>query len=78
MLYYYIGWAVDQAILSEQEKLVMIRFGHDWDPECMQQDECLFSIVEKVRNMAVLFVVDISEVPDFNKMYELYDRMYIL
>ena len=25
------GWEVDQAILSEEERLVIIRFGHDWD-----------------------------------------------
>ena len=24
------GWEVDQAILSEEERLVIIRFGHDW------------------------------------------------
>jgi hypothetical protein len=26
------GYAVDQAILSEEERVVIIRFGHDWDP----------------------------------------------
>jgi len=30
------GWAVDQAILSEEERVVVIRFGHDWDDTCMQ------------------------------------------
>ena len=25
------AWAVDQAILNEEEKVVIIRFGHDWD-----------------------------------------------
>ncbi len=25
------GWAVDQAILSEEERVVVIRFGHDYD-----------------------------------------------
>ncbi|WZY80197.1 hypothetical protein YC2023_026581 [Brassica napus] len=25
------GWSVDQAILAEEERLVVIRFGHDWD-----------------------------------------------
>ena len=30
------GWAVDQAILAEEERLVIIRFGHDWDQTCMQ------------------------------------------
>jgi len=72
------GWAVDQAILSEEERVVVIRFGHDWDPECMKMDEILFGIAEKVVNMAVLYLVDISEVPDFNKMYELYDPVTVM
>ena len=67
------GWHVDQAILNEEERIVVIRFGHDWDPVCMQQDECLSSIAEKVRNYAIIYVVDITEVPDFNRMYEIYD-----
>lgn len=33
------GWACDQAILSEETRLVCIRFGHDYDPVCMQMDE---------------------------------------
>jgi DIM1 family U5 snRNP protein len=33
------GWAVDQAILSEESRVVCIRFGHDYDPICMQMDE---------------------------------------
>ena len=28
------GFAVDQAILSEEARVVIIRFGHDWDPTC--------------------------------------------
>jgi DIM1 family U5 snRNP protein len=51
------GYAVDQAILAEQNRLVVIRFGHDWDPECMSQDECLSSIANKMKNMAVIYVV---------------------
>jgi len=46
------GWQVDQAILSEEDKAVVIRFGHDWDPSCMKMDETLFSIAEKVKNFA--------------------------
>jgi DIM1 family U5 snRNP protein len=30
------GYAVDQAILGEEDRVVVIRFGHDWDPHCMQ------------------------------------------
>ena len=39
----------------------------------MKMDETLFKIVEKVKNFAVVYLVDIKETPDFNKMYELYD-----
>ena len=52
-----------QAILSEEDKLVMIRFGHDWDPTCMNMDETLFAIAEKVKNFAVIYLVDITKVP---------------
>eukprot|EP00976_Prorocentrum_cordatum_P079052 1183393-Prorocentrum_minimum.AAC.1 len=53
------GWAVDQAILGEEDRLVMIRFGHDWDE-------------------TFCYLVDTSEVPDFNTMYELYDPCTVM
>jgi U5 snRNP protein, DIM1 family len=80
------GWQVDQAILSEEDRIVVkinfvfnrslindffrqvIRFGHDWDPTCMKMDEGLYSIAEKVKNFAVIYLVDTTAVPDFNKM----------
>ncbi|CEI39063.1 unnamed protein product [Fusarium venenatum] len=67
------GWHVDQAILSEEDRLVVIRFGRDWDSDCMRQDEVLYKIADKVRNFAVIYLCDIDQVPDFNQMYELYD-----
>ena len=39
----------------------------------MKQDEVLYRIADKCKNFAVFYLVDIDEVPDFNKMYELYD-----
>ena len=95
---------MDQAILSEEDRVVVIRFGHDWDPTCMKMDEILYGIAEKVgfdvllvilddkligdvrfihveqqvKNFAVIYLVDISEVPDFNKMYELYDPCTVM
>jgi len=33
------GWHVDQAILSEEERLVVILFGRDSDPDCMRMGE---------------------------------------
>ncbi len=47
------GWEVDQAILNEEDRVVVIRFGRDTDPNCMIQDEvsgtisdeCIYFIV---------------------------------
>lgn len=68
------GWDVDQAIVNEEDRVVVIRFGTDKNPTCMIQDEVLASIAETVRNFAVIYLVDIEEVPDFNSMYELYEE----
>jgi len=72
------GYAVDQAILEETERVVCIRFGRDWSRECMIMDETLARTAEKVKNFAVIYVVDIDEVPDFNTMYELYDPVTLM
>jgi U5 snRNP protein, DIM1 family len=34
----------------------------------MKMDEVLYTIAEKVKNFAVIYLVDITLVPDFNKM----------
>lgn len=67
------GYAVDQAIVNEEDRVVVIRFGHDSDPTCMQMDEILCGIADDVKAFAVIYLVDITEVPDFNTMYELFD-----
>lgn len=72
------GWAVDQAILSEEDRVVIIRFGQDEDKTCMVMDETLYSIADLVKNFAVIYLVDITEVPDFNMMYELYDPCTVM
>jgi DIM1 family U5 snRNP protein len=72
------GWHVDQAILSEDERLVVIRFGRDWSPACMAQDEVLYRIADRVKNFAVIYLCDVDKVPDFNQMYELYDECTLM
>lgn len=72
------GWAVDCAIQDEEERLVVIRFGRDWSTECMIMDETLQRIANRVKNWAVIYLVDIDEVTDFNKMYELYDAVTLM
>mmetsp|Transcript_8080 Transcript_8080/g.20724 ORF Transcript_8080/g.20724 Transcript_8080/m.20724 type:complete len:143 (-) Transcript_8080:2591-3019(-) len=72
------GWEVDQAILSEENRLVILRFGHDWDETCMRMDEVLNGVADKVKNFAVVYLVDITKVPDFTAMYELYDPCTVM
>ncbi|AET38931.1 U4/U6-U5 snRNP complex subunit DIB1 Ecym_3446 [Eremothecium cymbalariae DBVPG len=72
------GWHVDQAIVTEEERLVVIRFGTDSDKSCMLMDEILYSIAPKVVNFAAIYICDINEVPDFNEMYELYEPMTVM
>lgn len=72
------GYAVDQAILSEEDRVVVIRFGHDHDKTCELMDELLCKVSKKLANYAVIYLVDITEVPDFNKLYELYDDCSVM
>ena len=44
----------------------------------MQMDEVLYGIAELVKNYAVIYLVDTTEVPDFNTMYELYDPCTVM
>lgn len=41
-------------------------------------DETLYGVAEKLKNFAVIYLVDITEVPEFNKMYELYDPCTVM
>jgi DIM1 family U5 snRNP protein len=34
----------------------------------MKMDETLYGVAERVKNFAVIYLVDITEVPDFNKV----------
>ena len=56
------GWQVDQAILSEEDRVVIIRFGHDWDPTCMvhwQRNDSAKVVVDNICNK-LLWVLWIS------------------
>ncbi|KAG0577275.1 hypothetical protein M758_5G137600 [Ceratodon purpureus] len=63
---------VDHAIQNEEERVTIIRFGCDSDTSCMEMIEFLMKVPEKITKFAVIYLVDIKEVPDFNVMYELY------
>eukprot|EP00388_Colpodella_angusta_P007359 GDKJ01020889.1.p1 GENE.GDKJ01020889.1~~GDKJ01020889.1.p1 ORF type:complete len:143 (+),score=29.41 GDKJ01020889.1:34-462(+) len=72
------GYAVDQACVLEENRVVILRFGRDDDRECMQMDEVLYKISEEIKEFAAIYLVDIDEVSDFNQMYELSDPMSLM
>lgn len=72
------GWHVDQAILSEDDRLVVIRFGDPSDRECMLMDEILYKCSPLVSQFAVIYTCDTTIVKDFNEMYELYDPVTVM
>ena len=72
------GWQVDMAIKTEEDRIVVIRFGRTLDPACQLMDEILASCSQLVKNYAVIYVVDIAQVPDFNVMYELTDPCSVM
>ena len=72
------AWDVDKSIASEERKIVIIRFGTNYNPSCIRMDELLLKVEYEISNFAVIYLVDISKVNEFNEMYELYDPMTIM
>lgn len=70
--------ALTTTQLSEDRRVVVLRFGRASDAEVMEMDEYLFKIADKVKNFASIYLVDNKEVPDFNAMYELYDPCTVM
>ncbi|KAG0362443.1 thioredoxin-like protein 4A-like protein [Gamsiella multidivaricata] len=64
---------VDQAIRSEYDRLVIIRFGNNSDPLCTQVDELFGSVSGKIQSLAIVYKVDITQLTDFNRLYGLND-----
>jgi hypothetical protein len=65
------GWSVDQAILAEEDRVVVIRFGHDWDPECMAMDEVLFGIA----GVSFIFEMSLPSYISFRETKKLCDYL---
>ncbi|GMM31254.1 U4/U6-U5 snRNP complex subunit [Martiniozyma asiatica (nom. inval.)] len=65
------GWHVDQAILSEDNRLVIIRFGDSSTRASLYLDNLLAKMAPLVVQFAVIYLCDTHKVPDFNEMYEL-------
>lgn len=70
--------AVNNALKSEEERVVVIRWGTDSDPACMIMDETLYKVAELVKNFAVIYLVDITQVTAFNEDYKLTDPCTVM
>lgn len=44
----------------------------------MKMDELLYKIADRVAQWCVIYVVDITQVPDYNTMYELVDPCTVM
>ncbi|XP_027285360.1 thioredoxin-like protein 4A [Cricetulus griseus] len=45
------GWQVDKGILSEEDRMVVVSFGHGRDPYFRKIDEVLYSIAKTKWNI---------------------------
>lgn len=54
--------------LDHRSFLCSLNRPHRQDPQCMVMDETLHGVSEKVKNFAMIWLVDITQVPDFTKV----------
>eukprot|EP01105_Mastigella_eilhardi_P024408 TRINITY_DN6363_c0_g1_i5.p2 TRINITY_DN6363_c0_g1~~TRINITY_DN6363_c0_g1_i5.p2 ORF type:complete len:163 (+),score=48.48 TRINITY_DN6363_c0_g1_i5:38-490(+) len=62
---------VDGAIRDTVDKVVVLRFGRASDAVCLQLDDILARVQEKVAKMAVIFTVDLDAVPVYVKYFDI-------
>lgn len=70
--------AVNEALQSEEQRIILIRWGTDSDPTCMIMDETLYKVAERVKNFAVIYLVDITHVKAFNEDFKLTDPCSVM
>lgn len=71
LLYLHESWQVDQPSFQRITQLSLVS-DMTGDTRYIKMNEVLYSITEKVENLAVTYLVGIPEVPDANIMYQLY------
>lgn len=67
------GWHIDQAILYDDSRLAIIRFGRPSRLTCKLMDDMMKSLQFKLINMAAMYFVDIDKVDDYNDIYDFGD-----
>ncbi|XP_017557379.1 thioredoxin-like protein 4B [Pygocentrus nattereri] len=62
---------VDDAIKTVAEKVVVLRFGRDEDPVCLQLDEILSKTSHGLKNMTSIYLVDVDKVPVYTRYFDI-------
>ncbi|XP_070307172.1 thioredoxin-like protein 4B isoform X1 [Odocoileus virginianus] len=63
--------AVDQAIKSTAEKVLVLRFGRDNDPVCLQLDDILSKTSSDLSKMATIYLVDVDQTPVYTHYFDI-------
>ncbi|XP_036881096.1 thioredoxin-like protein 4B isoform X2 [Manis javanica] len=62
---------VDQAIKSTAEKVLVLRFGRDEDPVCLQLDDILSKTSSDLSKMASIYLVDVDQTPVYTHYFDI-------
>ena len=62
---------VDQAIKSTAEKVLVLRFGRDEDPVCLQLDDILSKMSSDLSKMAAMYLVDVDRTPVYMHYFDI-------
>ncbi|XP_058531065.1 thioredoxin-like protein 4B isoform X2 [Ochotona princeps] len=62
---------VDQAIKSTAEKVLVLRFGRDDDPVCLQLDDTLAKTSSDLSKMAAIYLVDVDKTPVYTQYFDI-------
>ncbi|XP_006006562.1 thioredoxin-like protein 4B isoform X1 [Latimeria chalumnae] len=62
---------VDQAIKGVAEKVLVLRFGRDQDPVCLQLDHILSKTSHDLSKMASIYLVDVDKVPMYTRYFDI-------
>jgi DIM1 family U5 snRNP protein len=64
---------IDQTLLAERHRAVLIRFGRRTDPTSAAMDVILHEIAYEIWLFCVIYLVDMDVVTEFTALHELYD-----
>ena len=69
---------VDETLLSETDRAIVVRFGRVADPHCQLADAQLLEAADELASVMHAFTVELDDVSDFTAMYELHDPFSIM